>query len=247
MWENARQLAAEGRFDEIPAELYIKHLQAFQQIRNIAISKTTPLERFTLRPWQQDLLNILEGPVNNRRIYWYWDELGGNGKSWMGTFLARNHGAITISSGKTADIAYLYNPTRIVVFDISRATTEQNMDHINYGVMEDIKNGRLMSSKYMSTVKYFDPPHMVVFSNKPCPHGKFSADRIVEVDLDALNHRRRPVDQPEPVPAPMVASYATNFRRDADENGIPPPAQRRRLDDEAQSLLGDDLLDILNV
>lgn len=213
MWENARQLAKEGRFDEIPAELYIKHLQHFQQIRNIEISKHKPMENITLRPWQQDLLQKLQQPPDSRTIYWYWSEQGNVGKSFMATYLARNHGALTLSSGKTQDIAYIFQPTKIVCFDLARCT---NMDHVNFIVMEDIKNGRIMSSKYMSCVKYFDSPHMVIFANKPVPHGVLSDDRIKEVRLT-----------PEGV---EPAAYAPNFNP-PDDHLLPPPLSRQRTDD----------------
>lgn len=221
MWADAKELAEQGRFDEIPAELLIKHLNAFQQLRNIYISKSKPMERWTLRLWQQDLLDKLQGPVDPRKIYWYWESIGHVGKSWMATFLARNHEALTVSTGKTADIAYMFQPTKIVCFDISRAVDET---HVNYSVMEDIKNGRLMSSKYMSCVKYFDVPHVVVFANVPPPHGKFSADRLEVVEIGAEIPATRPVPS---------ASYATNFRQAFDELGIPPPAQRQRSDASA--------------
>lgn len=228
MWENARQLAKEGRFDEIPAEMYIKHLQHFQQIRNIEISKTKPMDNITLRPWQQDLLDKLMEPPNTRTIYWYWSQEGDVGKSFMATYLARNHSALTLSSGKSQDIAYIFQPTKIVCFDLARST---NMDHVNFVVMEDIKNGRIMSSKYMSCVKYFDSPHMVVFANQPVPHGVLSEDRIKEVRL-------RPEDGIEP------SAFAPNFNPPSDHL-VPPPLRRQRTDD-LDFAISQDLFNILN-
>jgi hypothetical protein len=233
MWANAKELAEAGRFDDISPELLIKHLPAFQNIRNMYLSKSKPLERFTLRLWQQDLLEKLQGDPDTRKIYWYWEDKGNVGKSWMASFLARNHEALTVSTGKTADIAYMFQPTRIVCFDISRAV---DMDHVNFSVMEDIKNGRLMSTKYMSQVKYFDSPHMVVFANCPPPHGKFSQDRLEVVEIGATIPDNRPVR--------ADASYATNFRSAFDAEGIPPPATRSRWDDIPD--LDQDILDIIN-
>lgn len=235
MWDNAKELAKEGRFDEIPSELLIKHLNAFQQIRNIEISKSKPILRFNLRLWQQDLLDKLLQEPDSRTIYWYWEAVGTVGKSWMATFLARNHGALTISTGKTADIAYMFQPTKIVCFDVSRAV---DMEHVNFSVMEDIKNGRLMSSKYMSCVKYFDTPHVVVFANLPPPHGKFSADRLQIVEIGAAIPPIRPVTS---------SSYAPNFAspvwNDQNSDFVPPPFTRLNADDLD---LDQDILDILN-
>lgn len=217
LWESARELAREGRFDEIPAQLYIQHMRNFQLIYREERNKRTPIEEFELRAWQQDLLDKLEGPVDNRKIYWYWEETGNVGKSWMATFLLRNYDAITVSSGKTADIAYLLDNPKIVVFDIARDA----IDHVNFGVMEDIKNGRIFSPKYESAVKSFDIPHLVVFANCPCPHGKFSADRIDSINLtehvrtlENLQREREQmnIETPNNEPENLNAAYAPGFR-----------------------------------
>lgn len=204
MWADAKQKAEEGDFDSIAPELLIKHLNAFLQIRNMAISKHTPMENVLLRPWQQDLMNILQGPVNKRHIYWYWETTGDVGKSFMADYLARNHKALKLGNAKSADVAYMFQPTSIVVFDFPKS---QKLDEVNYRVMEDIKNGSIMSTKYMSCVKYFDVPHVVVFANGPCPEGKFSRDRIQEVQI----------------PSGEPRALAEGF--------VPPPLRRQRLND----------------
>lgn len=212
LWEQARELARDGRFDEIPAQLYIQHMRNFQLIYREERNKRTPIEDFELREWQQELLNILEGPVDNRKIYWYWEEVGNVGKSWMATFLLRNYDAITVSSGKTADIAYLLDQPKIVVFDIARDA----IDHVNFGVMEDIKNGRVFSPKYESAVKSFDVPHLVVFANCPCPHGKFSADRLQTINLSEW---RPNLNLNTPINLNLNAALAPGFVLP----GTPPP------------------------
>ena len=45
--------------------------------------------------------------------------------------------------------------------------------------MENLKNGRLFSSKYNSRLKLFPRPHVVVFANFAEPENAFSADRLV--------------------------------------------------------------------
>lgn len=168
------------------------------------------MDQYSLRAWQSELLTKLQGPPDGRSIYWYWEEAGNVGKSWMATFLARNHKALTVSTGKTADIAYMFQPTKIVVFDISRAI---DMDHVNFSVMEDILNGRLMSSKYMSCVKYFDSPHVVVFANAPPPHGKFSLDRLQTTHITSGMNvvTATPSTPSPPMLTPPFASCAPGF------------------------------------
>lgn len=226
MWEEARELAREGRFDEIPADLYVRHMRNFHLIYREERNKRTPITDFTLKPWQQELLDIIVGPVDPRKIYWYWEETGGVGKSWFATFLMRNHEAVVVSSGKSADIAFLLDQPRIVCFDICR----DGIDHVNFGIMEDIKNGRVFSPKYESAVKSFDIPHVVVFANCPPPHGKFSRDRIDESTVDLSNwdimhgYRERPTYDPTAAPPALAASRVPGF---TPAPAIPQPILRR--------------------
>lgn len=137
------------------------------------------LEGVELRPWQALLVARLEKEPDPRQILWFYDPLGNRGKSWMARYLAINHGAAVFSSGKSADIAHALDNPSIVVWDLSRSQEE----HVNYGVMEDVKNGVIFSPKYESGTKIFKPPHVVVFANFLCPVGKFSEDRIRTKEL----------------------------------------------------------------
>lgn len=125
------------------------------------------------RPWQSSLLERLDSEPDSRKILWYYDALGGAGKSSMAKWLIKNRDALVLSNAKSADIAHILDRQRIVVFDYSRSQ-EAN---INYGPVEDIKNGLIFSPKYGSHLKVFPIPHVVVFANFNWPDGKFSEDR----------------------------------------------------------------------
>jgi len=118
---------------------------------------------------------------DDRHIFWVRDSLGGQGKSRMTAHLMRNHGAIRLA-GRCADMAYLYKKERIAIFDISRAAVEHT-DHL-YSFAEELKNGSVVSTKYTSSVKQFEAPHVVFFSNSLPKEGKWSADRLILIDLD---------------------------------------------------------------
>lgn len=117
----------------------------------------------------------------------------------------RNHQATVLSSGRSADIAYLLCAPKIVVFDLAR----DKVEHTNFGVMEDIKNGRIFSPKYESSVKIFASPHVIVFANEPCPAGKFSVDRIESIYLQ----QPIPIQVPDPITTASTSngSFAFNF------------------------------------
>jgi len=81
--------------------------------------------------------------VHARCFYWYVDEVGNTGKSYMASYLRVHHNAIVFTNGKLADIACSYNMQPIVIFDLSRTLVDK-IDHI-YSCIEHFKNGRRVS------------------------------------------------------------------------------------------------------
>ncbi|KAH3828307.1 hypothetical protein DPMN_130261 [Dreissena polymorpha] len=74
----------------------------------------------------------------------------------------------------------MYNGERWLIFDLVRS----QQDHVNYEVIESIKNGIMKSHKYVPTTKWFTPPKMVVFMNTDPDMGKLSLDRYQFYNMD---------------------------------------------------------------
>lgn len=132
--------------------------------------------------WQQVVLDVVDGPVDPRAIYWVYDGVGNHGKTYMATHLVDARGAYYTNGGKAVDLAYAYQGQPIVVFDYVR----DSKDYVGYGVIEQLKNGILMSTKYESTMKRFASPHVLVFANFRPEDGKFSADRLRVLELNSI-------------------------------------------------------------
>lgn len=126
-----------------------------------------------LRRYQSRLLGLVDKDPDPRKIHWYYDDEGNTGKSWFTRYLIAMRGAQRFSNAKSADIAYALDNPKIVVFDFSRSQQE----HINYSIIEDIKNGVVFSPKYESCTKMFRSPHVICFANWICDGSKMSADR----------------------------------------------------------------------
>jgi len=133
----------------------------------------------TMRPWQEALELYLSGEVDSRSVIWMWDVAGNVGKSWFATYCAVKHDAFVIGNGKSADIKYAYRGQRIVIFDFSRTQQE----HVNYQVVEDLKNGRYFSTKYISEMRVYAPPHVICFSNCEPKYEALSTDRWCVIDI----------------------------------------------------------------
>lgn len=131
------------------------------------------------KEWQQKILNIIEGKIDDRKIYWVVDEIGNSGKSFLAKYIFLKFNVI-IASGKKADI---FNQIKtliddgkephIILVDVPRS----GMKYVNYGAIESIKNGLIYSGKYEGGCCAFDTPHVLIFSNDVPDNDKWSADR----------------------------------------------------------------------
>lgn len=146
-------------------------------------------EQSALRPWQQQLKDDVLSAPDPRKILWLWENTGNVGKSWMANYLGAVHGATILTSGKKVDMAYIYaqKPTAIVIFDLSRTQehSEERKHHLDgvYSLAEDLKNGRVVSTKYESKTIFFRPPHVIFFANFEPDMTKWSSDRYAVVNL----------------------------------------------------------------
>jgi len=124
--------------------------------------------------WQRKLIMDLSKPADDRKVIWYIDLHGGTGKSKVCDYLHLFHNAELMENGRTADLAHAWQCKPICLFDLSRSTQE----HVNYGAIESIKNGRIFSGKYMSGTKWATGnTHVVVFANWEPEFSRLSADR----------------------------------------------------------------------
>lgn len=134
----------------------------------------------SLRPWQADLLKVLESPPDDRTIYWVYDPEGGKGKTVFTKHLIANYGACMLS-GKTQDMAHAYRGERIVIFDLPRSS---DLTFFDYRFAEKVKDGVVFSGKYESKLKIYDwNPHVIVFSNETPDPTKWSKDKLHLINL----------------------------------------------------------------
>lgn len=149
------------------------------------------LQAAVMRPWQQRLLDIVREEAHPREILWMWETRGNVGKSWMAKYLSVMEDALVLEPGRRQDLAYIYaqNQKRITIFDLAR-TVAPDPDcprgplDVIYSLMESLKNGYLISTKYESRRLYFPVPHVIVFANFEPDYTKMSADRYNVVKIE---------------------------------------------------------------
>lgn len=136
--------------------------------------------------FQTVLLDVVAEDPHDRHILWFYDEVGGAGKTFMAKHLVDAHGAFYTNGGKQVDITYAFKGQPIAVFDFCRDASK----YVNYGVIENIKNGIMFNSKYESCMKRFNIPHVIVFANFLPLQGKFSRDRYQVCNISDPDHIR---------------------------------------------------------
>lgn len=124
-----------------------------------------PLKGKTLHSWEKEIIDILSGRPDDRKIYWRWGT-GNIGKSTFAKHLAIKYNALILTGGKRNDLLYIVSNTeskKIIVFDIPR----DRLGYLPYGTIEEIKNGLFTVSKYESKTFLMNIPHIVILANSP--------------------------------------------------------------------------------
>ncbi len=118
----------------------------------------------------------------DRSIIWLYCKDGGCGKSQLGKYLCVKERAIIVD-GKTADMKYLVNERikqgaepDLIIMDISRSKKKHKID---YGGIEEIKNGLFVSTKYECGMVVMNPPMIIIFANFEPDYEKLSYDRWI--------------------------------------------------------------------
>lgn len=126
--------------------------------------------------WQLDVIDIIKNKPDKRTIHWFWEPNGNVGKSELCKYLVVKHNALMLT-GKSNDMFNMLNkhPDKrtIVIVDCPRS----NLGYINYGALEQIKNGLVFSGKYEGAQLVFNCPHVIVFANEEPDYNAMSLDR----------------------------------------------------------------------
>ena len=134
----------------------------------------------TLRSWQTQLLDSLQGDPQPRKVRWWWEDRGNVGKSFMGNHLRLHHNAVVCQMMKKADLCHMLTKmpalTTCVVFDLTRSH-EAGAVAVVYEMLEMLGNGYICSGKYDSQAIDLPKLNLIVFANFQPDRAAMSADR----------------------------------------------------------------------
>ena len=147
-----------------------------------------------LRLWQQQLMDNISSP-SDREVIWVIGQKGNEGKTWFQEYLETFYGYARVVrldlKMKTPNVLHVLTKrplttTDIFLFNEPRAVTHESC---NYSILESIKDGTAVSSKYNNDVMRFKIPNaVVVFSNhipntKELSKDRWKVFRIVKAGL----------------------------------------------------------------
>lgn len=134
---------------------------------------------YSFNPVQTVIKNIVEREIDitdTRQVNWIYDPIGGTGKTHLARYFITHYNTLYITGGKVADIHSIYSGEELVIFDLAR-TYAENVEHI-YSVIETLKNGMFLSTKYQVKTKVFSKqPIILILANFKPDTSKLSQDR----------------------------------------------------------------------
>ena len=134
------------------------------------------VHQINLLPWQEELMKIMTDVKDcNRSVLWVVDGTGGAGKSVFCQYFMSTETfgrTILFQDMEYRNNTYLYNCESLVLFDLPRGIIPDNLR-----LVEDLKNGYIISGKYEVKKKIFKSPVIVIFSNSFPDKTLLSLDR----------------------------------------------------------------------
>lgn len=130
-------------------------------------------------PWQKEIIDMLTRTPDDTTIVHIHEESGGVGKSKLTkymTYTFRDVKRIPLGNATQLKTNVIrQGPARMYFVDIPRTTGSTEKESDLYSAIEAVKNGYVSSAMYGKNEElYMDPPHLVVFSNKPPPVRRLS-------------------------------------------------------------------------
>lgn len=152
-----------------------------------------PLEIMTLdevnaKPWMKEIHDLIATKPHKRTIYWYWEPVGGVGKTDFVKFIAHTYKekVIVCRASKSADILTCVTERgKMYLFDFPR---EAELTFSPWLALEQVKDGFVSDGKLKKETRnlVFNRPHVVCFANWPPPEAAsraLSGDKLKVIEI----------------------------------------------------------------
>ena len=164
---------------------YIKPLTFKEKLNQLVIDREYKDVKW--KDWQAKILSELKEIPDNRKINFIVDYIGNKGKSYLCKYILMNENGAIIADGKKDNVFnQILNAINnekmpeIILLDVPRS----GLEYLNYGIIEQIKNGFIYSGKYEGGQCIFPIPHVYIFMNARPDMHKLSNDRYNVIMLE---------------------------------------------------------------
>jgi len=123
--------------------------------------------------WQARFRHFFNSvPSDDRTVHYVFDATGNKGKSKFARKMCADDNWMYAPVNDQKSCASLWEGQKGVIFDTARSRGEPN-----YEIIEELKNGVMVQTKYEVQYKAYDAPHLLIFSNVAPTIRKLSVDR----------------------------------------------------------------------
>ena len=164
-------------------------LKLYQQ----SCEENLDMNSVNLKPWQEKVIRFIDKP-SERTIFWIIGEKGNEGKTFIQKYIHKLFGSRRVLksevNSRKSDIAYVLSQESLTCKDIFLFNLLRSDIDVAYGLLENLKDGYLISSKYRSKpLKIKTPNTVIVFSNSFPSTSQLSEDRwkTFEIRCDQLH------------------------------------------------------------
>lgn len=161
---------------------FIKYHGGIERMIAVLRVPETPMPEIELRPWQKEVLTLIDAGFKRRQALWIHSVESGTGKTTFADFIFAKYGSETVLKGhwKFDDMLYAYQGHKVIVFNIPRG---QELHDTHRKVLEDVTDGGMhLAGKYASCQKLLRAV-VIVCANTPPPLAQLPK-RFTTFDLD---------------------------------------------------------------
>lgn len=137
-----------------------------------------------LKPWQQEIVDIINTKPDDRTIYWYWEPIGNVGKTEFIKYLLTNYNNTIFSrANKSADILTIASEDKnVYLLDFARSQE----GFAPWNALEQLKDGLISDSKLKKkTINIvMERPHVICFANWEPNRDLISKDKLTVIQIE---------------------------------------------------------------
>jgi len=144
-----------------------------------------------LWPWQKHVVDLVREKPDDRHINWVCNTEGCSGKTQLAKFMSHDEkcDGVGLKNGHANDLnnlIYKNQGRNCYMFDLPRTKPGSFHSSDVYSIIESLKDGRLINTKFETHIIEMKPPHVWVFANHLPDKYALTHDRLIIWQVDGF-------------------------------------------------------------